>query len=67
MSGDPCELENLLRSDRTPSSEALNIASILHTKLVQLKNEKGYNIQSLETSLDLFTEEPANVDLSDED
>lgn len=41
-SGDPCELENLLRSDRSPSPEALAVSQVLAQRLSQLKAEKGY-------------------------
>lgn len=40
--GDPCELNNLIRKDQTPTPEAQNIANQLKAELVLLKKEKGF-------------------------
>jgi N-acetylglucosamine-6-sulfatase len=44
--GDPCELNNLLRSDRTPTPEAIAVSQALSQRLAQLKAEKGYQTQA---------------------
>ncbi len=56
--GDPCELNNLLAPNITPSDYNLKIVSVLKARLKQLRLEKGYKPVPFPTAIPTSTPTP---------